>query len=114
MLGILFAGRYLFFKTLCCTLFCGVAWYLLGVESQFFYQGLFGFNPVLVGLALAVFLPSDRFWKLIPFAGLLCIWLQIIFTDILNLWQLPAFTFPFVLTTWIVLRLNQFYEQNQK
>ncbi|QLB20792.1 hypothetical protein A6B43_04275 [Vespertiliibacter pulmonis] len=114
MLGILFAGRHLFFKTLCCTLFCCVIWYLLGVDIQFFHQGLFGFNPVLVGLALAVFLPSARFWKLIPFASLLCIWLQIILTDILNLWQLPAFTFPFVLTTWIVLGLNQLYDYNRK
>jgi urea transporter len=81
-----------------------LAAHLLGVDRALIRAGLFGFNGILVGIALAFFLEFD---------GLLAVYIvlgaavsTIVMMALINLltpWDMPALTAPFVLTAWLLL-----------
>jgi len=74
----------------------------LGVPQSAISSGLYGYNAVLVGVALAFYL--DDTWMLLPYVVLgaftACIASAAI-GNLLGSWQIPALTGPFVVTIWI-------------
>lgn len=71
-------------------------------------DGTEGFNGVLVGCALPLFLPSEWWmWGLLVGGAAFTPWLR----NMLNRWPgrmgVPSLTLPFVLTTWGLLRLSR-------
>ncbi|WP_240911545.1 urea transporter [Paludisphaera soli] len=76
--------------------------YLAGFDRAEIEQGLYGFNATLVGLAVLVFLKPAP-----PSFGLLllgCV-AATFATRLAGAWKIPAYTAPFVLTTWLLLIL---------
>lgn len=77
---------------------------MMGAPSEAMRRGLYGYNGILVGLALAVFLRADA-WLVayIMLGGAL----STLLTATCNAWlgkhELPVLTAPFVLTTWLLL-----------
>lgn len=80
---------------------------LLGFNPKEIEQGLYGFSPALVGVALFVFLKPDPLtWLLLPVGSVLAAWIQHFFLRK----NIPVFTLPFVLVTWgIVYGIPQLF-----
>jgi urea transporter len=75
----------------------------LRVDKASLNAGLFGFNAVLVGLALATFLaPGPLLWVYVVLGAAVSVVVMLATTNVVKPWG-GALTFPFVLTTWILL-----------
>ncbi len=76
----------------------------LGVETSALHAGLYGFNAVLVGLALATFLaPGALLWLYVVLGAAVSVVAMLAIANALKLWDVAALTAPFVLVTWILL-----------
>jgi urea transporter len=74
----------------------------LRVDETSLNAGLYGFNAVLVGLALATFLaPGPLLWVYTMLGAAVSV-IVMLTTNVVKPWG-GALTFPFVLTTWILL-----------
>jgi urea transporter len=75
----------------------------LRVDSEPLRSGLYGFNGILVGLALATFLaPGPLLWVYVILGGAISVVVMLATTNVVKPWG-GALTFPFVLTTWLLL-----------
>src|SRR5262245_45901801 len=81
-----------------------LAAYLLGADRALIRNGVFGFNGVLIGIALAVFLQWD--WHVAVYIILGAIVSTIAMMGLAKLlatWDIAPLTAPFVLTAWLLL-----------
>jgi urea transporter len=81
-----------------------LAAYVLGADRTLVRNGLFGFNGVLTGIALAVFLQWD--WHVAVYIILGAIVSTIVMMGLAKLlisWDIAPLTAPFVLTAWLLL-----------
>src|ERR671918_802312 len=81
-----------------------LAAYLLGADRTLIRNGLFGFNGVLTGIALSVFLQWD--WHVAVYIILGAIVSTIVMMGLAKLlisWDMTPLTAPFVLTAWLLL-----------
>lgn len=76
----------------------------LRVDDGALRSGLYGYNAVLVGIALATFLaPTPILWLYVVLGAAVSTVATLGIANAMKLWSVPALTFPFVLTTWILL-----------
>lgn len=76
----------------------------LRVDAQALRDGLYGYNAVLVGLALPTFLPtSPLLWVYVLLGGAVSVVATLATANLTRTWQLSALTFPFVIVTWALL-----------
>lgn len=76
----------------------------LRVDETALRSGLYGYNGVLVGIALATFLaPTPLLWLYVVLGAAVSTVATLGIANAMKLWSVPALTFPFVLTTWILL-----------
>ncbi|NBE80045.1 urea transporter [Micromonospora rubida] len=86
---------------------------LLQVDRPSLRKGLFGFSPVLTGIAVPTFL-DDRplMWLYLVLGAAATTVVTLALNRVFKAYGLTAFTFPFVLTTWVLLlgayQFNQF------
>jgi urea transporter len=67
-------------------------------------SGLYGYNAYLVGLALATFLaPGPLLWAYVVLGAAVSVVVMLGTANAVQPWGVSALTFPFVLTTWILL-----------
>ena len=81
-----------------------LAAYLLGADRTLIRNGLFGFNGVLLGITLSVFLEWD--WHVAVYIILGAIVSTIVMMALAKLfvsWDMAPLTAPFVLTAWLLL-----------
>jgi urea transporter len=75
----------------------------LRVDKESLHSGLYGFNGILVGLALATFLaPGPLLWVYVILGAVISVVVMLATTNVVKPWG-SALTFPFVLTTWLLL-----------
>jgi urea transporter len=75
----------------------------LRVDDESLNAGLYGFNAILVGLALATFLASGPLlWVYVILGAAVSVVVMLATTNVVKPWG-GALTFPFVLTTWLLL-----------
>ena len=75
----------------------------LHVDGTSLGAGLYGYNAVLVGLALATFLaPGPLLWLYVVLGAAVSVVVMLGTSNIVKGWG-SALTFPFVLTTWLLL-----------
>jgi urea transporter len=75
----------------------------LRVDEESLNAGLYGFNGILVGLALATFLaPGPLLWLYVILGAAVSVVVMLATTNVVRPWG-GALTFPFVLTTWLLL-----------
>jgi urea transporter len=75
----------------------------LRVDETSLNAGLYGFNAVIVGLALATFLaPGPLLWVYAILGAAVSVVVMLATTNVVKPWG-GALTFPFVITTWILL-----------
>ena len=76
----------------------------LRVDPASLRAGLYGFNGVLVGLALATFIaPGPLLWAYVVLGAAVSVVAMSATADVLKTWGMPALTFPFVIVTWMLL-----------
>ena len=76
---------------------------LLRVDEASLRQGLFGFNGVLVGCAVATFVAAPAMWLLVIVGAAVSTVAMLAVANVMKTWGTPALTFPFVLTTWFLV-----------
>ena len=75
----------------------------LRVDEESLHAGLYGYNGILVGLALATFLaPSALMWVYVVLGAAVSVVVMLGTVNVVKPWG-GALTFPFVLTTWLLL-----------
>jgi urea transporter len=76
----------------------------LRVDRASLSAGLFGFNGILVGLALATFIaPGPLLWIYVVLGAAVSVVAMLATVNLVKPWGVPALTFPFVLVTWLLL-----------
>jgi urea transporter len=76
----------------------------LHVDEEGLAAGLYGYNGVLVGLALPTFLaPSPLLWCYVLLGGAVSVVAMLGTANVAKTWRVSALTFPFVLITWLLL-----------
>ena len=76
----------------------------LRVDSQALRDGLFGYNGLLLGLALPTFLPpSLLLWCCVLIGAAVSVVAMLGTANVTKTWSVSALTFPFVITTWLLL-----------
>jgi urea transporter len=81
----------------------GIATYI-GVDDPSLRSGLYGYNGVLIGVALPTFLkPNPLLWAYLVFGAAVSVVVMLAIANLVKTWGISALTSPFVLTTWILL-----------
>ncbi len=76
---------------------------LLKADRASLQQGMYGFNGMLVGVALPTMLANNlSMWLLLFLGAAVSTVVMLAVSQVMKLWQAPALTFPFVLTTWFL------------
>jgi urea transporter len=76
----------------------------LNVDESAVRAGLYGFNGVLVGLALATFIaPGPLLWWYVVLGAAVSVVAMSATANALKALGVPTLTFPFVLVTWLLL-----------
>jgi urea transporter len=76
----------------------------LRVDGEGLAAGLYGYNGLLVGLALPTFLaPSPTMWVYVLLGGAVSVVVMLGTSNVTRGLRVSALTFPFVLTTWLLL-----------
>ncbi len=77
---------------------------VLRVDEASLRAGLYGFNGVLVGLALATFIaPGPLLWWYVVLGAAVSVVAMSATANALKALGMPTLTFPFVLVTWLLL-----------
>lgn len=66
-------------------------------------QGLFGYNSVLTGMALYLFLSGPNAWWIALAGAVLAVAATAAFTQLFQNSTMPVLTFPFIILTWFML-----------
>lgn len=70
-------------------------------------KGLFGFNSVLTGLAISLYWKGSNGWIIALAAAAVAVFLSAAMMHFLqNRFDISAFSFPFVICTWVILLSN--------
>ena len=76
----------------------------LNVDAVSLAAGLYGYNALLVGLALPTFLePSPLLWFYVLLGGAVSVVCTLGTAQVAGAFRVAALTFPFVLVTWLLL-----------
>ncbi|MBP3425305.1 MAG: urea transporter [Rikenellaceae bacterium] len=78
--------------------------FILGLPKSQGFQGLWGFNGVLVGCAFPTFMgATPLMWIALVLCAAMTTWVRVALNNVMKPWKVNSFTFPFVLCTWIFL-----------
>lgn len=85
--------------------------YLLRLPHDEGEAGLWGFNGVLVGIAVMTFLRSNPLaWVVLIFTSAMTTWVRQALNNVGGVHKSNSFTFPFVLCTWLLLASSRIFE----
>ena len=84
--------------------------YLIGFNRMNIKKGYYGFNSLLVGLALGVYYqPGSEFFIVLAFSSMLTLFLTLMVEGVVGKYGLPFLSLSFLLATWLVsLATRQF------
>lgn len=84
--------------------------YLIGFNRLNIKKGYYGFNSLLVGLALGIYYqPGPEFFIVLVFSSVLTLFLTILLEGVIGKYGLPFLSISFLLATWLVsLATRQF------
>ncbi len=76
----------------------------LDVDEAGLRAGLYGYNGVLVGMALATFIaPGPMLWAYVVLGAAVSVVVTLATAGMMKPWGMAALTFPFVITAWLLL-----------
>lgn len=74
-----------------------------GVDITSLNKGLLGYNSVLTGIALSLFLTGKYYWLIALAGACLAAIITATFMGMMKRTELPVLTFPFIILTWFML-----------
>ncbi|WP_244933548.1 urea transporter [Neobacillus mesonae] len=74
-----------------------------GAEEESVNQGLYGYNSVLTGMALSLFLSSDDRWLIAIAGAAVAALFTAAMVHFMRQSGIPVLTFPFIVLTWFLL-----------
>lgn len=74
-----------------------------GAQQESVSQGLFGYNSVLTGMALSIFLSGDDRWIIALFGAAIAAIFTAAMMHFMSHSGIPILTFPFITLTWFLL-----------
>ena len=77
-----------------------------GADREAINQGLFGYNSVLTGLALTLFLSGPYHWIIALIGAALTAILTAAMMHVMRNTEIPILTFPFIVLTWFMLLVS--------
>lgn len=81
-----------------------LAGYIIPDKEPDGYDGLWGFNGILVGCAFPTFLADTwLMWIALIVCAMMTTWVRSGLNNVMAPWKVNSFTFPFVLMTWVFL-----------
>ncbi|MCR8659792.1 urea transporter [Paenibacillus endoradicis] len=66
-------------------------------------EGIFGYNSVLTGLALSLYLSGQNRWLIAIVGAVVAALFTAALMNVLNRLKIPILTFPYILLTWLVM-----------
>jgi len=75
----------------------------LGADQAAAERGLFGYNAVLAGMGLFLFLKGPAQWGLALLGAFFTVLVSAALMHLFKKWDLPVLTLPFILLTWAML-----------
>ncbi len=86
------------------------AWFI-GLNETSLKTGNYGFNALLVGLALGIqYQPSIELYVILFFGSLLTLIITVFLEGWLAKYRVPYLTLPFMLAVWIIILATRSYE----
>lgn len=76
-----------------------------GGDLETVQKGIYGFNSILAGLAVMLFLTDEIRWTIVFIAATAAALFQVVLKDTFNIKKIPILTVPFAVVTWIGLIL---------
>lgn len=73
---------------------------VFGGDQFLIHNGIYGFNSILCGFSTILFLNGDKRWVIAFFAAALAALLLNSLAKLLDKWNIPVLTFPFIFITW--------------
>jgi len=84
-------------------LFTNLTGYLLGFDRRIISKGLYGFNSLLVGLALGVYFePGILLIVIVALGAILTLLVSISMQGVIGKYALPFLSIPFLVSVWIM------------
>lgn len=74
-----------------------------GANEESINQGLLGYNSVLTGMALALFLSGPYMWVVALVASAIATIFSAAMIQLMKRSQIPVLTVPFIILTWFIL-----------
>ena len=74
-----------------------------GADEQTINQGLLGYNSVLTGMALALFLSGPYMWIIALVGSAIAAIFTATVMHFMKRTEIPILTFPFIILTWFIL-----------
>ena len=74
-----------------------------GAEEQSINKGLMGYNSVLTGIALALFLSGPYMWIIALIGSALAAVFTATLMHFMTRTEIPILTFPFIILTWFIM-----------
>lgn len=74
-----------------------------GADLDSINQGLYGYNSVLTGMALSLFLSGDDRWVIALMGAAIAAVCSAMFIHLMKITGLPVLTFPYIILTWFML-----------
>ena len=84
---------------------------IMGFRLENIKSGLYGFNSLLVGLALGVFYqPGFEYFLVLIFASAFTLFITIALEGVIGKYGLPYLSIPFLLVVWIIILASRTFE----
>ena len=77
-----------------------------GADKKSVSQGLFGYNSVLTGIALTVYLNGPYQWIIALIGAAVAAILTAALMHVMRNTEIPILTFPFIILTWFILLVS--------
>ncbi|MEH7502585.1 urea transporter [Neobacillus drentensis] len=74
-----------------------------GADAESVNRGLFGYNSVLTGMALSLFLSGENRWFIALIGAAIVAFFSAAMIHVMKNTGLPILTFPFIILTWFLL-----------
>jgi len=84
---------------------------LFGLDKKAIYNGLYGFNSLLVGLGLGLyFAPTPGYFLILLLSSVLTLFIAVSLQGVIGKYGLPFLSVPFIIGVWIILLATRQFE----
>jgi len=104
LLIVTFFDMYAGIAGLLAVVFTNITALLFGLNKQKIYEGIYGFNSLLVGLGIGIYYqPGVEFYIILALVSMITLFFSVALEGVLGKYGLPYLSIPFLLGIWMVV-----------